>query len=162
MKAIYILILCILTYRCDAQPSDASQLFGEWKFIELRDDKGRAKAIIPIKKFGKHATEIVNRDSYILNADSTYTAYNPYKTSYGKWYFKPTVDEICFELRVDSSDAVFPEIKARGLVEKRKDGHYYQKAIPREILEFKDNEMIIADREYYVLLYRRVESKKQQ
>jgi hypothetical protein len=154
MKMIMVSALSFLINACMGQNPDASQLIGEWKFIELQDEQGRVRKEIPIKKFGAGAMEAVNRDSYIFNADSTYIASNPYNTSFGKWHFDSTTHEINLELMVDETNIAFEALLARNMLRLGSDGKYYQKPVKKRIVKFAPTEMVLADRENYVLIYR--------
>ena len=137
-----------------AQNVDESDLIGEWDFIELQDELGEKQTEIPLIRFGKdRGVENVNRDSYVLNDDGTYKSSNPYKTSYGTWYFDKINQEINLELRISPDSPYLSYSLKANNVTKRDDGFYYQNPVKNKILSFSIDTMIIADREKYVLIY---------
>ena len=154
MKIIPAIFLSLLINVCMGQNPDASLLIGEWKFIELQDEQGRVRTEIPIKKFGAGAMEAVNRDSYIFNADSTYVASNPYTNSFGRWFLDSTTHEINLELIVDQNNIAFEALNTRNMLKLGRDGKYYHKPVKKRILKFNPTEMVLADRENYVLIYK--------
>ncbi|WP_405201722.1 hypothetical protein [Dokdonia sp. LLG6352-1] len=133
-------------------------LIGEWEFIELQDENGDKQTKIPLIRFGRDmGIENVNRDSYIFKEDGTYKSFNPLNVSVGTWYFDKKTKEINLELQIAPDHKFLPSLKKAKLVKKRKDGFYYQKPVIRKILMYSDDAMTIADREKYVLIYKRKE-----
>jgi len=131
-------------------------LIGEWEFIELQDENGEKQTKIPLIRFGRDmGIENVNRDSYIFNEDGTYKSYNPLNISVGTWYFDESTNEINLELRIDPDSPYLKYGKKANNVKKRKDGFYYQSPVKKKILIYSGDSMTIADREKYVLIYKR-------
>ena len=133
-----------------------SDLIGEWEFIELQDENGEKQTKIPLIRFGRDmGIESVNRDNYVLKEDGTYKSYNPLNISVGTWYFDKSTNEINLELRIDPDSPYLKYGKKVNNVKKRKDGFYYQSPVKKKILIYSDDSMTIADREKYVLIYKR-------
>ena len=76
-------------------------------------------------------------------------------TSYGSWFLDKETNEINLELRIEPESPYLPSLKKAKIVTKREDGFYYQKAVKKKILIFGTDSMTIADREKYVLIYKR-------
>ncbi|MFC4691623.1 hypothetical protein ACFO5T_14400 [Dokdonia genika] len=157
MKKIVFIIISILIYNSGfSQNLTEDDLIGEWEFIELQDENGDKQTKIPLIRFGRDmGIENVNRDSYIFKEDGTYKSFNPLNVSVGTWYFDKKTKEINLELQIAPDHKFLPSLKKAKLVKKRKDGFYYQKPVIRKILMYSDDAMTIADREKYVLIYRR-------
>lgn len=157
MKKIILIIISLLFYNNGlSQNLKESDLVGEWEFIELQDENGDKQTKIPLIRFGRDmGIENVNRDSYIFKEDGTYKSFNPLNVSVGTWYFDKKTKEINLELQIAPDHKFLPSLKKAKLVKKRKDGFYYQKPVIRKILMYSDDAMTIADREKYVLIYRR-------
>ena|SRR5690554_4416596 len=152
-KIIFIIIYVFFSHTMFSQNITESDLIGEWKFIELQDENGIKKTEIPFNRWGTQTIETVNRDSYIFYENGEYKSYNPLNVSTGTWFFNKKTNEINFELRFNPDDPYLPQLKEVGIVSKRDDGFYYQKPIKIRILKYSENEIIIADREQYVLIY---------
>lgn len=159
MKKIILIIISLLFYNNGlSQNLKESDLVGEWEFIELQDENGDKQTKIPLIRFGRDmGIENVNRDSYIFKEDGTYKSFNPLNVSVGTWYFDKKTKEINLELQIAPDHKFLPSLKKAKLVKKRKDGFYYQKPVIRKILMYSDDAMTIADREKYVLIYKRKE-----
>ncbi len=159
MKKIVFIIISILIYNSGfSQNLTEDDLIGEWEFIELQDENGDKQTKIPLIRFGRDmGIENVNRDSYIFKEDGTYKSFNPLNVSVGTWYFDKKTKEINLELQIAPDHKFLPSLKKAKLVKKRKDGFYYQKPVIRKILMYSDDAMTIADREKYVLIYKRKE-----
>lgn len=124
-------------------------------FYRTTGRKWREKTKIPLVRFGRDmGIENVNRDSYIFNEDGTYKSFNPLNTSYGTWYLDEQTGEIKLKLKIEPNSPYLPSLKKAKIVKKRKDGNYYQKPVKKK-LNFSTNDMTIADRENYVLIYKR-------
>ena len=149
--------LILLTFQIGiSQEITESDLIGEWSFIELQDENGEKQTKIPLSRFGRDmGMEKVNRDSYIFNGDGTYKSFNPLNTSYGTWFLDKNTNEINLELRIEPDSPYLPSLKKAKIVTKREDGFYYQKAVKKRILIFGTDSMTIADREEYILIYKR-------
>ncbi|EAQ38368.2 hypothetical protein MED134_03614 [Dokdonia sp. MED134] len=159
MKKIVFIIISILIYNSGfSQNLTEDDLIGEWEFIELQDENGDKQTKIPLIRFGRDmGIENVNRDSYIFKEDGTYKSFNPLNVSVGTWYFDKKTKEINLELQIAPDHKFLPSLKKAKIVKKRKDGFYYQKPVIRKILMYSDDAMTIADREKYVLIYKRKE-----
>lgn len=159
MKKIILIVISLFLYNNGlAQNLKESDLVGEWEFIELQDENGDKQTKIPLIRFGRDmGIENVNRDSYIFKEDGTYKSFNPLNVSVGTWYFDKKTKEINLELQIAPDHKFLPSLKKAKLVKKRKDGFYYQKPVIRKILMYSDDAMTIADREKYVLIYKRKE-----
>ena len=159
MKKIILIIISLLFYNNGlSQNLKESDLVGEWEFIELQDENGDKQTKIPLIRFGRDmGIENVNRDSYIFKEDGTYKSFNPLNVSVGTWYFDKKTKEINLELQIAPDHKFLPSLKKAKIVKKRKDGFYYQKPVIRKILMYSDDAMTIADREKYVLIYKRKE-----
>lgn len=157
MRQTIFLILSLLIFQVGiSQNLTESDLIGEWEFIELQDENGIKQTKIPLSRWGKEGmVENVNRDNYIFNEDGTYKSFNPLNTSYGTWFFDNQTKEINLELRIKPDSPYLPSLKKSKIVEKRKDGFYYQKPVKKKILIFSNESMTIADREKYILIYKR-------
>jgi hypothetical protein len=157
MKKVVILVLSILIYQIGfTQKLVEPDLIGEWEFIELQDVNGSKQTEIPLGRFGQNrGVEKVNRDSYIFKNDGTYESYNPLNISTGTWYLDKATNEINLELRIDPNSPYLKYGKMVNNVKKRKDGFYYQSPVKKKILVYSSNAMTIADREEYVLIYKR-------
>ncbi|WP_120650644.1 lipocalin-like domain-containing protein [Aquimarina sp. AD1] len=157
MRQTIFLVLSLLIFQIGiSQNLTESDLVGEWDFIELQDENGEKQTKIPLIRFGRDmGIENVNRDSYVLNDDGTYKSFNPLNTSYGTWFFDKKTNAINLELRIEPDSPYLPSLKKAKIVKKRKDGFYYQKPVQKKILIFSKDGMIIADREKYVLIYKR-------
>ncbi len=154
-KTILIIILLITFGNSFSQQITESHLIGEWNFIELQDENGKKQTKIPISKFGQGAIENVNRDSYLLKENGEYESTNPLNTSSGFWFYDSENNQLNLELRISPDDKFLPSLKKAKIVEKRKDGFYYQKPVKKQILYFSKDSLTIADREKYYLIYRR-------
>lgn len=151
-----ILLVLIFSKHGISQKLNESAIIGEWEFIELQDENGKKQVKIPLSRFGKDlGYEKVNRDSYIFNDDGTYKSFNPLNVSFGTWYFDESTNEINLELRIDPDSPYLPSLKKAKIVKKRKDGFYYQKPVKIKILIYSEDNITIADREKYVLIYER-------
>ncbi|MDC6367183.1 MULTISPECIES: hypothetical protein [Flavobacteriaceae] len=135
------------------QELSESELIGKWEFINLQDEKGNVLVEIPIRVLGKESIEKVNRDNYIFNSNMSYKSYNPLNVSNGTWFFDKEKEEINLELIISPDNPAWEYLKK--IVEKRKDGKYYQKPVKKRILFFEKDSMVIADRLNYVLIYKR-------
>ena len=157
MKKIIFTLLIILKFQIGfSQKITESDLIGEWTFIELQDENGEKQTKIPLTRFGRDTViENVNRDSYIFNKDGTYKSFNPLNTSFGTWFFDKEKNEINLELQIEPDSPYLSYLKKAGIVTKRKDGFYYQKPVQKKILIYSNESMTIADREKYVLIYKR-------
>ncbi|MGX1928146.1 hypothetical protein [Flagellimonas sp. 2504JD4-2] len=128
-------------------------LFGEWEFIHLQDEQGKKLTEIPITVMGKKAKEKINRDNYIFKSNMKYKSYNPLNVSNGTWFFDQRKGEINLELIISPDNVAWKYLKK--IVTKRKDGKYYQKPVQKRILFFEKDSMVIADRNNYVLIYKK-------
>jgi hypothetical protein len=157
MKQTIFLILSFLIFQVGiSQNLTESDLIGEWEFIELQDENGEKQTKIPLIRFGRDmGIESVNRDNYVFKEDGTYKSYNPLNISVGTWYFDESTNEINLELRIDPDSPYLKYGKKVNNVKKRKDGFYYQSPVKKKILIYSDDSMTIADREKYVLIYKR-------
>jgi len=155
-KTIFIILSLIIFQVGISQNLTESDLIGEWEFIELQDENGEKHTKIPLIRFGKDmGIENVNRDSYVFNEDGTYKSFNPLNVSFGTWYFDKNTNEINLELRIEPDSPYLNYGKMVNNVKKREDGFYYQSPVKKKILIYTTNSMTIADREKYVLIYKR-------
>lgn len=155
-QTIFLILSFIIFQTVISQNVTKSDLIGEWEFIELQDENGIKQTEIPLIRFGQdRGIEKVNRDNYIFNNDGTYKSFNPLNISYGTWFFDKKNQEINLELRIDPDSPYLIHLKKAKIVEKRKDGFFYQKPVKKKILIYSQNDMTIADREKYVLIYKR-------
>ena len=155
-NTIFTILILLISQIGFSQEITESDLIGEWIFIELQDEHGEKQTKIPLTRFGRDmGMEKVNRDSYIFNEDGTYKSFNPLNTSYGTWFLDKETNEINLELRIEPESLYLPFLKKAKIVTKRKDGFYYQKPLQRKILIYSAESMTIADREKYVLIYKR-------
>ncbi|QNK78239.1 hypothetical protein [Winogradskyella undariae] len=155
-KTIFTTLILMIFQIGISQEIAESDLIGEWTFIELQDENGEKQTKIPLTRFGRDmGIEKVNRDSYIFNDDGTYKSFNPLNISYGTWFLDKETNELNLELRIEPESPYLPSLKKAGIVTKREDGFYYQKAVKKRILIFGTDSMTIADREEYVLIYNR-------
>ncbi len=157
MRQTLFILLTFLIYQIGiSQNVTESDLIGEWEFIELQDENGNKQTKIPLIRFGQdRGIENVNRDSYVFNEDGTYKSFNPLNISFGTWYFDESTNEINLELRIDPDSPYLKYGKMVNNVKKRKDGFYYQSPVKEKILIYEKDSMTIADREKYVLIYKR-------
>jgi hypothetical protein len=139
-----------------AQEISPSQIIGEWEFIELQDEDGVKQTIIPFNTADPNSVlEKVNRDSYVFNENGTYRSFNPYDISHGTWFIDSVTNEINLELRFSPDDPMVQRLLKSDYVELRSDGYYYQKPVKKKVLKYSPDMMIVADREKYVLIYKK-------
>jgi hypothetical protein len=157
MRQTIFLILSLLIFQVGiSQNLTESDLIGEWEFVELQDENEEKQTKIPLIRFGRDmGIENVNRDSYVFNEDGTYKSFNPLNVSVGTWYFDKKTQEINLELQIAPDSPYLPSLKKVKIVKKRKDGFYYQKPVKKKILIYSKDGMTIADREKYILIYKR-------
>jgi hypothetical protein len=141
-----------------AQQLEKTQLYGNWKFIELQDNKGSKITELPIQGMGKDApisgVEKINRPNILLKDNGEYEQkFTEKNIDFGFWDFNAQSNELSFELRISPDSPYLRYFKG---IEKRKDGFYYQKPIKNKVLLFESNKMIITDdRLGYVRIYQK-------
>ena len=157
MKLSLSLFFIILVNAAISQSLDFDHLVGSWEFIELQDKVGVAHKEIPLKMPGKRAVEFVVRYDYIFNSDSTYSGFNSFETIQGLWFFDKTKNALNLESMISTDRSDFTMMKKQKLVIMHRDGYYYRKVKPIRVLKFDGTNMILEDRDGYVLVYKRID-----
>ncbi len=143
-----------------AQNIEKNELFGNWIFVELQNDKGEKITEIPVSKLEKELgikVEKVNRPDILLKENGEYEQkFTETNTDTGFWKLISKTNELNFELRISPNDKLLKYLKQVKIVRKSEDGFYYQNPIKDKILFYKKDSLVLSDdKPEYYRIYKR-------
>jgi len=127
-----------------------------WRFIELQDENGIKHTEIPMYFQEEETVEIINRSDYVFLKNGDYKYSNKYALGGGKWSFNKQNSTIELSLRILTDDPSFETLLDYDVITKAEDGYYYQEPTFLRIESFKADQLVIADKYLYVLIYRKI------
>lgn len=149
IKILTLLILAIIscgsnykTENKNPQNENSQKLIGTWEFIETRDSSGKKLESYQ----GSFGTVQATGPKLIYNKNYTYTkVFTPVNSDNGFWKFNSETSTIEHDLYVDSLSPIFPYLLKDNLIEKKRDGNYYE-LIEDKIIKIEGNEMLLNNR----------------